>query len=130
MQRDHEHTTCTVELFWCNERPSEVVITIRKAREVKTWHVARSSFIAANLPFYRGAWAGAGSFSVKADDATYLLAFKPSWVAPVRYAFVKLDAEPVRDYIEHTCRIVPPGAPEEEANLANVDRALQVIFGE
>lgn len=117
-----------VSLYWNATRPSEITLgfkTRQSDRDSQVWHVARSTFIAADCPGVSGAWVGCGSFSACYLGARFAMHFRPA--GSTERALVFIPAQTVRDFIEHTCRYVEPD-DEAAANLKAVDTAIERIL--
>ena len=117
---------CTVGLYWTNTAPSEITLSIRSGEEYAVWSVARSILIGAEFDGLRGSWVGGGDFAACYAGERIMLAFKPR--ATNDHAVMILPADPVREWVNHTIRITPP-ADETDANMTQVDAALEHIFG-
>jgi hypothetical protein len=121
-----------VGLYWANDNPAEVTITIRHltyAPDPAIWHVSRNALVVASLDSHLGTWAGAGSFAACHRGDTFTFAFKPPWLDKSQWAFVNVPAGAVTGFIDHSRRILDVGPAESEATLQLVDKALERILG-
>lgn len=120
-----------VSLDWSDINPAEIVLEIRHVDddEPALWTIARTSLVVASQEFYRGAWAGGGNFAVIDQGDVIRFAFKPLHLPKNRWAFVRLPATPVREFIAHTNRLVPACSElESELTLRQVERAIAELL--
>lgn len=115
-------------LYWRATRPSEITISISDGREQKIWSVGRAVFIAADLEHQRGAWVGGGLFGICYANVSAMMHFQSDHGPDAQRMVLITDLDPVREFILHSMRLCPPGPPESDANLRQVDRFLQTVF--